>query len=259
MTELRFVNEHIDYPLVTRLSPDIMHMSGRTITVYGTLFLQNSTVYVGDFPVSDWDSNETHVYSWKWDNLTKRSVPYQRFEEDPEHLHYPKGTLCKILQHHGLLSGQWQNLFKVRGLLNFTWVSETEMSFVAPCIREEEIGYKTILIELPDGRKSATQADVIDGIIEEEQQDLAELLVVDKCVEPGYVLLLGECRPCPDGAECPPGGRIWPLEDYWNTGEYSGFVQKCAPPFQGKRCLGGKYSKCSKGYKGDHFAIRHIL
>ena len=45
----------------------------------------------------------------------------------------------------------------------------------------------------------------------------------------------------------PPGGnRIWPLPGYWNEGEDSGIVTRCAPPML-LRCLGGPFVTCGAG------------
>jgi len=79
----------------------------------------------------------------------------------------------------------------------------------------------------------------------------------------------GGCRPCPDGAYCPGGGRAWPLQGWWSYSEYtspsqctvpkacpgvdtttqansaSGFVdtQKCSEGYTGAQCSG-----CASGY-----------
>jgi hypothetical protein len=93
--------------------------------------------------------------------------------------------MCELFRHHGLLSGQWQNLPKIQGLLNFTWVSEQQIEFVTPCIRSKEFGYFTVMVELADGRQSATKRDVEDGIIARDNQAMAEILIGEKCIQPG--------------------------------------------------------------------------
>ena len=204
MTRLAFENRHVAFPLVTGITPDVVHRSGRTVTVRGSRLEQNSTVYVGRFAVSNWAATESLPYSWKWDPVAQRSAPFNRFAEDPPQLQWPNGDVCEVLRHHGLLAGQWHNLPKVHGLLNFTWVSDEQLEFVTPCISEADIGYTTVVVELPDGRRSATTSDVADGIIAKTAQAAAELLIGDRCIEPGWVLtpVGNECRKCPDGAEC---------------------------------------------------------
>lgn len=91
------------------------------------------------------------------------------------------------------------------------------------------------------------------------------------------------CRPCPEGARCPGGYRIWPLPGWyvplspsllvsvwvllstrsltffalcilslisivsrrWNEGEFTGAVFECDSAL---RCLGGRFSRCGEGY-----------
>ena len=69
---------------------------------------------------------------------------------------------------------------------------------VSPCHPEPQT-YGMVSIELPDGRKSATEADVEEGYITLERQDRSGLLFADKCLAPGTLLLNGQCRPCPQG------------------------------------------------------------
>jgi hypothetical protein len=57
-----------------------------------------------------------------------------------------------------------------------------------------------------------------------------------------------ECRPCPTGAVCPGGNRVWPSPGFWNPGEDAGYVIRCNPE---SRCLGGDTSACSPGHMGD--------
>ena len=231
LTTLGFVNTHVRFPIVESLAPDAVHMSGKAITVRGTSLLANSTVRVGGgFPVSYWGAAEAAPYAWRWDNVTQSSAPYNRYEQDGPSLEWPNSTVCKVLEYYDLLDGPpWDNLPNVTGLFNFSWVSEREFAFVTPCVPQGDIGYKTVEIELTDGRASATPADVTSGIVDEAFQSRAELLVSDKCMGGDEFLIKGECRPCPPGAQCLPGGRIWPLQDYWNAGELSGFVARCEP------------------------------
>ena len=57
-------------------------------------------------------------------------------------------------------------------------------------------------------------------------------------------------RPCPEGAECPGGDRVWALRGYWNQGEKSGYVVRCNFPAE-ERCLGGQVPECGFGYTGE--------
>ena len=71
------------------------------------------------------------------------------------------------------------------------------------------------------------------------------VLYTDDCPFPGSFGRGLDCAPCPEGAECPGGYRLWPVPGWWNSGEDSGFVEKCHPS---ARCLG--LSDCSSGYGG---------
>eukprot|EP00163_Fabomonas_tropica_P020199 TRINITY_DN3556_c0_g1_i2.p1 TRINITY_DN3556_c0_g1~~TRINITY_DN3556_c0_g1_i2.p1 ORF type:complete len:1274 (+),score=87.86 TRINITY_DN3556_c0_g1_i2:1380-5201(+) len=57
-----------------------------------------------------------------------------------------------------------------------------------------------------------------------------------------------ECRPCPEGAICPGGFRMWPQPGWWNTDEFEGRVYRCPPPYF--QCIGGRLSPCLEGYQG---------
>lgn len=64
-----------------------------------------------------------------------------------------------------------------------------------------------------------------------------------------------ECKPCPTGAYCPGGYRIWPLAGYWSPSEDSGFVIACDPA---ESCLGGQVApgtapsvQCAPHYTGE--------
>jgi hypothetical protein len=150
-----------------------------------------------------------------------------------------------------------ENLQLVQGLFNFTWISKESVSFVTPCVLQEANGYayRTVVVELVDGRRSAYTTDVAQGIIEEDRQFPAQVFVTDLCnKEPDIVLANGHCLPCPaQGAQCPGGGRIWPTAGYFNFGEMSGFVEACSDPSEA-RCLGGRDSKCGLGYTGEFCA-----
>eukprot|EP00698_Gefionella_okellyi_P002166 TRINITY_DN119_c0_g1_i2.p1 TRINITY_DN119_c0_g1~~TRINITY_DN119_c0_g1_i2.p1 ORF type:complete len:1348 (-),score=270.44 TRINITY_DN119_c0_g1_i2:1737-5780(-) len=68
------------------------------------------------------------------------------------------------------------------------------------------------------------------------------------CPFVGYVGYGETCRPCPMGAECPGGNRIWALPGWWSPGEFSGLVYACNAPVE--RCAGGRFSSCAVGYTG---------
>ena len=61
------------------------------------------------------------------------------------------------------------------------------------------------------------------------------LFVTDECPDAGTYGVAPNCLPCPEGAECPGGNRVWAEPGYWNEGESSGFVLACDPP---ERCAG---------------------
>lgn len=76
----------------------------------------------------------------------------------------------------------------------------------------------------------------------------AELYSTEKCVEAGsFTLASGRCGPCPEGAECPGGDRLWPLKGYWAPSENAGFVVKCVPE---EACIGTRARLCQVGYGG---------
>ena len=116
---------------------------------------------------------------------------------------------------------------EVSGLFNFSWDSETSLSFVTPCALWAEDQYLTVSVELEDGRTSSANADVAAGFLDAKRQARSDLYYTNKCVENGTMLLNGGCRRCPRGATCPGGGRVWPERGYFNFGEFSGFVQSC--------------------------------
>eukprot|EP01089_Gocevia_fonbrunei_P011911 TRINITY_DN2666_c0_g1_i1.p1 TRINITY_DN2666_c0_g1~~TRINITY_DN2666_c0_g1_i1.p1 ORF type:complete len:356 (-),score=40.41 TRINITY_DN2666_c0_g1_i1:483-1550(-) len=59
---------------------------------------------------------------------------------------------------------------------------------------------------------------------------------------------------CDEDAICPEEGKMWPKEGFWNTGQYSGWVEECGPKST-YRCKGGEYSECHEGYLGDYCSI----
>jgi hypothetical protein len=48
------------------------------------------------------------------------------------------------------------------------------------------------------------------------------MYATENCPTPGEFGFGDDCKPCPEGGECPGGYRIWPKEGYWNPGEGSG-------------------------------------
>eukprot|EP00698_Gefionella_okellyi_P010896 TRINITY_DN2859_c0_g1_i1.p1 TRINITY_DN2859_c0_g1~~TRINITY_DN2859_c0_g1_i1.p1 ORF type:complete len:2291 (+),score=488.31 TRINITY_DN2859_c0_g1_i1:743-6874(+) len=58
------------------------------------------------------------------------------------------------------------------------------------------------------------------------------------------------CYPCPPGAFCPGGYRLWPLPGWWSASEESAEVVPCSP----RRCRGGLGSPCNDTYAGARCA-----
>jgi hypothetical protein len=62
------------------------------------------------------------------------------------------------------------------------------------------------------------------------------------------------CSPCPPGALCPGGFRMWPQPGFFATSEAAGVVQACAPPSE-DRCVGWDVSAdstvCGPSYRPD--------
>lgn len=60
-----------------------------------------------------------------------------------------------------------------------------------------------------------------------------------------------DCRPCPVGALCPGGRRVWPRPGFYTASESSGSVSVCAPP--ASRCIGWDAAlgvvQCAPGYR----------
>lgn len=80
-----------------------------------------------------------------------------------------------------------------------------------------------------------------------------DLYYTDDCPIKGSYGRGTDCHPCPTGATCPGGYRVWPNPGWWNSGEHSPNVQRCSPPAE-ERCLGGRYSACASQYRGDYCA-----
>eukprot|EP01006_Ploeotia_vitrea_P055683 TRINITY_DN68023_c0_g2_i3.p1 TRINITY_DN68023_c0_g2~~TRINITY_DN68023_c0_g2_i3.p1 ORF type:complete len:1569 (+),score=598.02 TRINITY_DN68023_c0_g2_i3:697-4707(+) len=94
------------------------------------------------------------------------------------------------------------------------------------------------------------------------------LFYVEECIPKGQWGAGLDCLPCPEGAICPGGYRIWPLPGYWIPTETSppSRLVKCEVPFLA-RCSGGRSSECGTGYTGefcsdcsvDHFKVAGFL
>eukprot|EP00943_MAST-04B_sp_MAST-4B-sp1_P005325 g5325.t1 len=66
----------------------------------------------------------------------------------------------------------------------------------------------------------------------------------------------GQCKPCPLGARCPGGDRIWALPGFANVMDFDTNMQAIEPcPTPAERCLGyqedTKGEKCAIGYSGS--------
>lgn len=61
------------------------------------------------------------------------------------------------------------------------------------------------------------------------------------------------CFPCPSGALCPGGSRVWPRTGYWTTSETALFVLSCSLPDPMIKCAGWNASSrsmvCGRGYR----------
>jgi hypothetical protein len=253
---LRVVNDDVHFPLVVRVTPSVVYPAGQTVTVQGSFFERNCSVHFGGVAVSNAASSQQALpYTWEWDPEVKASYPKHRTGDYPSEQYGKQNSVCRVMQYYGLLEGDFENLPKVQGLFNFTWVSESELSFVTPCVlqADSEHQYKAVSVELTDGRPSASASDVALDIISEESQFASQVYVTALCVEGQAVLANGKCVSCAEGAECPGGGRIWPTEGHFNLGELSGFVASCSEPSE-VRCLGGRVSKCGVGYTGEFCA-----
>jgi hypothetical protein len=72
---------------------------------------------------------------------------------------------------------------------------------------------------------------------------------VDKCPTDGDFGSGTQRKPCPIGAVCPGGFRMWPLVGHWTSSEMAGYVLRCLSTPVG-RCCGGRNSECAPGYGG---------
>ncbi|KNC54757.1 uncharacterized protein AMSG_01608 [Thecamonas trahens ATCC 50062] len=77
-----------------------------------------------------------------------------------------------------------------------------------------------------------------------------DLFFTDDCPYEGQFGRGTACAPCPTGAVCPGGFRLWPKPGYWTPSEDAGFVVPCAAPAT-ERCVGGKDATCGPGYTGQ--------
>ena len=282
-TSLTLINKHISFPIVSEISPDIVHMStGRQITVQGKRLLQNSTVLYGNTTVSDW-STGAKAYTWRKYNHTGRWLPYPMtvneshvfdkvfdsslaFEKvlitheisalfhnssasKPANLETAQATtaafdrrsldsfevgteepadkvLLRMFKNTGRFDRTMCTMLEeagkdadLSGMFNFSWVSDTEITFYTPCETTLPVTnwpkkgdtYRGLHIINPDGLESPTAMDVRRGYVPVAEQSKSLVYVTDKRIEPGAILLGGRCQPCPVGAECPGGGRVWPL------------------------------------------------
>lgn len=110
-------------------------------------------------------------------------------------------TACDWLRELRLMDAVDGDFDAASGLSNFSWLHRSDgtlaATFVTPC--SELAGYKTVRVELEDGRSSATLEDVEHGYISDTGQYPAELFETDKCMDAEF-LINGACRPCPEGA-----------------------------------------------------------
>ena len=289
-TSLTLTNKHISFPIVTEISPDIVHMStGRQITVRGQQLLPNSTVMYGNIKVSDW-STGAKAYTWREYNHTGRWLSYPMTVNESQtfdkvlNLSFALQKISITSEIHALfyqtftkladsalpvahadeeveaaLDGDSLNSLAIgmeapadkvllrmftgtgrfnrsmcmmleeaepdaelSGMFNFSWVSVTEITLYTPCETtlpvtnwpKKGATYRGVHIINPDGLESPTPSDVRRGYVSITEQSKSLVYVTDKCIEPGEVLLNGRCQPCPVGAECPGGGRIWPWPGY---------------------------------------------
>jgi hypothetical protein len=93
-----------------------------------------------------------------------------------------------------------------------------------------------------------TALRLFNGAVQTSASTSTLLFATDDCPEHGQYGTGADCRPCPEGAVCPGGNRLWPLGGYWNSGEDSGFVARCDPP---EACLPGRTGTCAPGYVGS--------
>ena len=99
-TSLRLVNEHVPFPLVTDITPSVVHFSGWAITVRGSFFQRNSTVFFGTFPVSNLTADAaSNPYTWVWSNLTQTAYPVHKTGDAPSNANGALNTVCKVLDY----------------------------------------------------------------------------------------------------------------------------------------------------------------
>jgi outer membrane protein assembly factor BamB len=111
--------------------------------------------------------------------------------------------------------------------------------------------FTTVVTVPPAPGSSETYADVIVANPAAGEATTAPNVIyyTDLSCRPGTEYPVeSECKPCPKGATCPGGNRVWPEPGYWNPSEDSGYVMECRPT---ERCLGGKMSVCAPGYAGE--------
>ena len=144
-------------------------------------------------------------------------------------------------------------------LVGFRWLRTAagvySSVFVTPCVPVAERARAVLLtVVLPDSRlRSPAAVDLAQQAVDGPTVGLAVYRPTDACLVPPYVVLAkdGECERCPEGAECPGEGRIWPKRGYWNEGELSGHVGRCNPE---SRCAGwlNKTVRCTPGYTAEY-------
>ena len=94
-----------------------------------------------------------------------------------------------------------------------------------------------------------------------------ELYYSDPCLDSpeGWYGSGIDCIPCPEGASCPGGYRVWPKPGFNRDGpEASQDTQRCSLPVD--RCPGGRLSVCGEGYEGplcqqcstDYYALDNL-
>ena len=133
-------------------------------------------------------------------------------------------TMCDVMREYG------NSTIPLDGLFNFTQLSSTSVSFLAPCFINE--GYHPISIELLDGRRTATSDHFKCGRVSEEDLFGTYLFSSSKCMQDEF-LIGGRCATCPEGAVCLPGGRIWPIRGWYETYSRNYLSQK----YLGHYCL----------------------
>ena len=175
----------------------------RVITVYGTKFLRNSTVLYGGQVVSDWAAHK--AYTWRYYEQTQRASKERPSDEakifdsllNQYNINHNSSiivdteiaallgpttrlgdemmvnalllelftggklnrTMCDILKSQG--SGA-----DVSGLFDFSWVNETQLTFITPCQSSIAVtgwhgeSYQLLQIRNPNGDASAQKSDV---------------------------------------------------------------------------------------------------